>query len=90
MLHALETYMPDGVTWTRPTGGLFTWVTLPESADAAELLQRAVTEAKVAFVPGSAFFAGQQGRNTMRLSYSLPDEAAITTGVQRLADLLRR
>ena len=88
MLRALEAYMPTGVTWTRPDGGLFIWVTLPEGTDTAALLKRAITEANVAFVPGSAFFAGPQGRNCMRLSYSLPDEAAITTGVQRLAALL--
>jgi DNA-binding transcriptional MocR family regulator len=88
MLRALETYMLKGVTWTKPNGGLFVWVTLPDDVDAAALLKRAVAEANVAFVPGSAFFAGPQGRNTMRLSYSLPDEAAITVGVQRLADLL--
>jgi DNA-binding transcriptional MocR family regulator len=88
MLAALATHMPEGVTWTKPDGGLFTWVTLPDGHDAASLLQRAVAEANVAFVPGSAFFAGEQGRNTLRLSYSLPDEADIAIGMQRLAGLL--
>jgi len=88
MLYALEVSMPAGVTWTRPSGGLFTWVTLPRDVDAAQLLKRAVAEAHVAFVPGSAFFAGQEGHNTMRLSYSLSDEAAIMAGVRRLANLL--
>jgi DNA-binding transcriptional MocR family regulator len=88
MLRALETYMPTGVTWTQPEGGLFIWVTLPDGTDGAALLERAVAEAKVAFVPGAAFFAGQQGRNTIRLSFSLPDEEAITTAIQRLSNLL--
>lgn len=88
MLRALETYMPAGVTWTQPEGGLFIWVTLPEGTDGAALLERAVAEAKIAFVPGAAFFAGQQGRNTIRLSFSLPDEEAITRAIQRLSSLL--
>ena len=82
--------MPSGVSWTRPEGGLFVWVTLPEGTDGAALLERAVTEAKVAFVPGAAFFAGQRGRNTMRLSFSLPDEDAIDAAIQRLSSLLVR
>jgi DNA-binding transcriptional MocR family regulator len=90
MVRALETYMPSGVSWTRPEGGLFIWVTLPEGTDCAALLERAVAEAKVAFVPGAAFFAGQRGRNTMRLSFSLPDEDAITAAIQRLSRLLVR
>lgn len=90
MMRALETHMPSGVSWTRPEGGLFVWVTLPEGTDGAALLERAVTEAKVAFVPGAAFFAGQRGRNTMRLSFSLPDEDAIDAAIQRLSSLLVR
>jgi DNA-binding transcriptional MocR family regulator len=89
MLAALAAHMPAGVTWTRPSGGLFTWLTLPASVDTAELLQRAVSEARVAFVPGSAFFADGRGHNTLRLSYSLPDEATIATGIERLAALVR-
>jgi DNA-binding transcriptional MocR family regulator len=88
MLSALEAHMPKGVSWTRPEGGLFVWLTLPEGQDAAALLKRAIAEANVAFVPGSAFYAEDAGRNTLRLSYSLPDEASITTGIQRLAGLL--
>jgi len=88
MLAALARYMPEGVTWTRPEGGLFIWITLPEGVDGAELLRRAVDEAKVAFVPGGAFFTDGTGRNTIRLSYSLPDEATIAEGIRRLARLL--
>lgn len=88
MLAALERHMPKGVTWTRPGGGLFVWVRLPEGHDAARLLDRAVEEAGVAFVPGAAFFFDGRGRNTMRLSYSLPSEAEIEDGIARLAQLI--
>jgi hypothetical protein len=75
MLAALETHMPEGVTWTRPGGGLFVWLRLPDGMDGASLLDRAVKEAGVAFVPGAAFFHDDRGRNTLRLSYSLATEA---------------
>ena len=88
MLRALETYMPKGVTWTKPSGGLFVWVTMPYDIDTAELLKRAVSESHVAYVPSAAFFAGSQNRNCMRLSYSLPNEDDIVRGVRQLAELL--
>lgn len=87
MLAALAAYMPKSVRWTAPQGGLFVWATLPESMSGAELLERAVREIKVAFVPGGAFFHDGSGANTIRLSYSLPAPAAITEGVRRLASL---
>ena len=89
MLEALETFMPEGVQWTKPDGGLFVWVTLPAQIKTAELLQRAVDEAGVAFVPGHAFFADASGTNTMRLSFSLPDEADISRGIEKLTLLVR-
>jgi DNA-binding transcriptional MocR family regulator len=88
MLAALERHMPDGVEWTRPKGGLFIWVRLPEGKDAASLLDRAVTDAGVAFVPGTAFFHDGRGRNTLRLSVSLPSETEIEAGIARLAKLI--
>lgn len=88
MLAALERHMPAGVSWTRPGGGLFVWVRLPEGTDAAQLLDRAIKEAGVAFVPGAAFFHDGRGRNTMRLSYSLASEEAIGEGIARLARLI--
>ncbi len=88
MLAALARHMPDGTAWTRLDGGLFVWVTLPEGLDGAELLHRSLEEAKVAFVPGAAFFADGSGRNTIRLSYSLPDEATIEAGIARLGRLV--
>jgi DNA-binding transcriptional MocR family regulator len=89
MLGSLGVEMPSGVSWTRPEGGLFVWLTLPETISGAALLERAVEEAKVAFVPGAAFFHDGSGTNTIRLSYSLPQEPTITEGIRRLAGLLR-
>jgi DNA-binding transcriptional MocR family regulator len=88
MLRALERHMPKGVQWTRPQGGLFVWVTMLDRIDAAKLLQRAVDEAKVAFVPGHAFYSDGSGRNTMRLSYSLPTPELIDDGIARLGRLI--
>jgi DNA-binding transcriptional MocR family regulator len=88
MLAALGRYMPRAASWTRSKGGLFTWVTLPEGIDAAELLQRSLAQARVAFVPGSAFFFDGRGRNTLRLSYSLPGEGDIDRGIAALAKLI--
>lgn len=88
MLQALEANMPAGVTWTTPEGGLFIWVTLPEHLDGAEILRRAIAEVGVAFVPGSAFFTDGSGRNTIRLSYSLPTKAQIADGIARLGKLV--
>jgi DNA-binding transcriptional MocR family regulator len=88
LLAALERHMPAGVSWTHPQGGLFVWMTLPEGIDAAALLQRSLKEAGVAFVPGGAFFHDGRGRNTLRLSYSLPGEAEIDRGIAHLARLI--
>ncbi|TPL52327.1 PLP-dependent aminotransferase family protein [Mesorhizobium sp. B2-4-2] len=89
LLGALAANMPEGVTWSRPEGGMFVWVTLPEGADATTLLARSVKEARVAFVPGSAFFADGTGRNTLRLSFTLADRRAVSEGIPRLPALLK-
>lgn len=68
---------------------MFVWVTLPEGTDSAQLLERAVREARVAFVPGGAFFPDGSGRNTLRLSFSCADDARIDEGIARLGRLLR-
>ena len=89
MLAALDEHMPDGVTWTRPAGGMFIWVSLPEGADGGQLLARAIETEKLAFVPGQAFFADGSGANTIRLSFSNSNHAAIAEGIARLGRLLR-
>lgn len=88
MLGALEEYMPAAVTWTRPQGGMFVWVTLPEGTDASELLRIALKREQVAFVPGAAFFAGRSQRNHLRLSFSTLPEPKIREGIARLAKIL--
>jgi 2-aminoadipate transaminase len=88
-LAALERSMPDGARWTRPDGGFFTWLTLPEGADATELARQA-GEHRVGIVPGSLFFPDGRGDDNVRLSFSLVDEASIDEGIARLAALLPR
>ncbi|MFL5800644.1 MAG: PLP-dependent aminotransferase family protein [Roseiflexaceae bacterium] len=83
MLAALEKYMPHGVAWTHPKGGLFIWLTLPEHVRTDELL-RVSLEQKVAFVPGTSFYANGGGANTMRLNFSHSAPERITEGVARL------
>ncbi len=90
MLKALDRERPEGVTWTRPEGGMFVWITLPEVLDGADLLARSLKTERVAFVPGRAFFADGSGGNTIRLSFSCADHAAINEGIRRLGALIRR
>lgn len=88
MLAALERYMPEGVSWTSPEGGMFVWLTVPEHMDGAELLAKSLKTQRVAFVPGRAFYAdGSQGNN-LRLSFSLADKETIEEGIRRLGLLL--
>ena len=87
MLDALQQQMPAGTTWTHPTGGFYVWVTLPGELDAKVLLPRAVT-ARVAFVPGTAFFADGTGQSHLRLSYCYPEPDRIREGVRRLSTVL--
>lgn len=90
MLAALAREMPKGVSWTRPEGGMFVWITLPEGMDGATLLARSLETERVAFVPGRAFFADGSGGNTIRLSFSRADQAAIDEGIRRLGALIAR
>jgi DNA-binding transcriptional MocR family regulator len=87
MLAALAEKMPAATTWTRPGGGFYVWLTLPEGLDAKAMLPRAVT-ARVAYVPGTAFFADGFGSQCMRLSYCHPTPERITEGVSRLAAVI--
>lgn len=88
MLKALEDYMPEGVQWTRPQGGLFLWVTLPECIDTQQIFPSAV-EQKVAFVPGGSFHPKGGGHNTMRLNFSNSKPELIVEGIKRLANVIK-
>lgn len=88
MLAALERHMPPGTRWTRPDGGMFLWITLPEGYNTTELLAIALEQQRVAFVPGGAFHANGGGENTMRLNFSFSTPEQIVDGVRRLALVL--
>ncbi|QXZ09004.1 PLP-dependent aminotransferase family protein [Comamonas sp. Y33R10-2] len=89
MLMALEREMAGlGVTWTRPVGGMFLWLTLPAGMDAQALLAKAV-ERNMAFVPGAPFYAGDAQTNTLRLSYVTVSTEQINQGVAALADAIK-
>ena len=88
MLAALEEYMPEGLSWTRPEGGFFVWVTLPEGIDTYPLLQKAI-DAGVVFIPGAAFSPSDEPSNKLRLAFSAVPAEAIEEGVRRLAPVLR-
>ncbi len=90
MLAKLEEYMPriPGLKWTRPQGGLFLWVSLPEEMDAGDMFHAAV-EKKVAYVVGSAFYPDGGGRNSFRMNFSYSSSEEIETGVSRLAEVIR-
>jgi 2-aminoadipate transaminase len=85
---ALTHHMPDEVGWTEPTGGFLTWLTLPEQLDTLAM-RPAATAAGVAYVPGPPFHVGDDGRNTMRLSFSHLTETELETAVERLAAVVR-
>ena len=89
-LSAMDKHMPAGVSWTRPKGGMFTWVDLPPGLDGAELLERALAEENVAFVPGAAFFATAPVLNSLRLNFSYNEADVAEEGVARLGRLLKR
>jgi 2-aminoadipate transaminase len=88
MAEALRRHLPDGCRWLTPHGGMFFWVRLPDGLDAAALLPAAVARG-VAFVPGSAFYAGDAQHATMRLSFVTATPEQNDTGVRALADVLR-
>ncbi len=87
MIAGLTDHMPAGTTWTYPHGGFFVWVTLPPGLDSQAMLARAVT-ARVAYVPGTAFYADGFGSRYMRLSYCFPTPARIIEGTRRLGEVM--
>lgn len=88
MMEAIDRYFPPTVKYTRPHGGMFLWVTLPEGVSAMSLFPKAL-EKGVAFVPGDPFYTGIRNTNTMRLNYTNADSETITEGIRRLGDLLK-
>jgi 2-aminoadipate transaminase len=87
MVNALERHFPENVKFTRPEGGMFLWVTLPDGISSMELFNLAIKE-NVAFVPGRAFYADGSGDNTLRMNYSSSSEEKIEEGVKRLASAI--
>jgi DNA-binding transcriptional MocR family regulator len=88
MLSALAAQMPAEASWTRPRGGFFVWLTLPPGIDAKAMLPRAIG-ARVAYVPGTGFYADGSGRGHARLSFCYPPPARIVEGVARLAGVVQ-
>lgn len=88
MLKAFEKYMPEGVSWTEPEGGLFLFVTLPEHIDTKEVFIKAV-ERNVAFVIGHIFHCDGSGKNTMRMNFSYVSRKQNIEGIKRLAETIK-
>lgn len=88
MLSLLEEYMPEGVSWTHPEGGLFLFLTLPEGFDSVKFYDTAL-DAGVAYVAGSFFHTDRTGQNTMRLNFSFMSPERIREGIILLARLLK-
>lgn len=88
MYVALEAEMPPGVSWTRPDGGFFTWLTLPASIDVETMMARGAKEGVVA-MPGTACFTDGQGTRNLRLAWSLQTPERISEGVRRLGRAIR-
>jgi 2-aminoadipate transaminase len=88
LVGALEAEGLPGVTWVKPAGGMFVWVSLPAGMDAERLLSLAVEEG-VAYVAGSPFFVDGSGANTLRLNFSKEDPERLREGVPRLARAIR-
>ncbi|WP_067493865.1 PLP-dependent aminotransferase family protein [Actinoplanes sp. TFC3] len=89
MLDALRDLMPAGTTWTRPNGGLFVWATIPDGLDSKAMMPRAIA-ARVAYVPGTGFYADGTGTSNMRLNFSFPPPDRIREGIRRLAGVMEQ
>ncbi|MEY1639716.1 PLP-dependent aminotransferase family protein [Tenuifilum osseticum] len=89
MVEAFHRFMPKGVKWTEPEGGLFLFVTLPEYIDAEDLFKIAIEE-NVAFVPGTVFYCNGEGKNTLRINFSFMSKELNIEGSRRLANAIKR
>lgn len=88
VVKTMEEEFPEGVTFTRPEGGLFAWVELPPDVDSREVLQKCLKK-NVAFVPGGAFFPNKNRQNTMRINFSNMPEERIVAGIKLISHVLR-
>jgi len=86
-LNALDTMMPPGCHWTRPGGGFYVWLRLPDGVDAKAMLPRAISS-RVAYVPGTGFYSDGSGGQYARLCYSFPSPDRIREGIRRLASVI--
>ena len=89
MVSMIEKLFPEEVKFTRPEGGMFLWITLPERLSSFDLFEMAQKE-NVAFVPGRAFYVDGGGNNTLRLNFSNSDEEKIEEGIKRLAKVIKK
>ncbi|HIJ16186.1 MAG TPA: PLP-dependent aminotransferase family protein, partial [Thermoplasmata archaeon] len=90
MLEGMDEFMPDGITWLKPEGGMFLWVTLPDGLESPSLLEKTLKK-RVAFVSGRAFFPDpRDGFSTMRLNFSHPADDLITEGLRRLGSVINQ
>ena len=89
MLDAMDEHFPEEATWTKPEGGMFTWVILPEYMNTRRMFKYAIKE-KVAYVTGTPFYPNGGGENCMRLNFTHPEDDLIPVGVERLANVLKK
>jgi len=89
MLQSLESDMPSETRWTKPIGGMFIFVWLKDMLDTKLMLEKAIKNYKVSYVPGRSFFIDGSGKNTMRLNFSYPSEEQIREGIRRLSNLIK-
>ncbi len=87
MLGLIRTEFPDGVRYTKPTGGMFTWITLPPGCSSMDVFEAALKE-RVAVLPGIPFYVDGGGKDTLRLNFSNSDEEKIRTGMKRLGSVI--
>ncbi|MFH0815533.1 MAG: PLP-dependent aminotransferase family protein [Methanobacteriota archaeon] len=88
MLKSMKDHFPEGVKWTRPDGGMFCWVTVPDYIDTPGMFDKAI-ENNVAYVPGNAFYTNDGGRDSMRLNFTHPTDEMIGVGIERLAKVIK-
>ena len=88
MVQSMRLYFPEGVSFIKPTGGMFIWVTMPEGLDSRILLEKAIAE-KVLFVPGDSFYVNNNGgKNSFRMNFSNPTQKQIEKGIQIIGRLM--